>query len=42
MKSKGFCVDREFFENAPRIDADVLYTDQRDAFLLYIYLTSVE
>ena len=25
-------VDGDIFENAPRIDADILYTDKKDAF----------
>ena len=27
-----FCVDEDLFENAPRVDADIFYTDKEDAF----------
>ena len=27
-----FRVDRDIFENAPRVDADIFYTDKKDAF----------
>ena len=25
-------VDKDIFENAPRVDADIFYTDKKDAF----------
>ena len=31
--SQRFRVDRDIFENGPRVDADLFYTDKKDAFL---------
>ena len=30
--SHRFCVDEDILENAPRVDADLLYMDKTDAF----------
>ena len=30
--SQRFRVDRDIFENGPRVDADLFYTDKKDAF----------